>query len=263
MTVAARCRISAPRPWLLDLDALGGTLLAPALAKAIASDLELSWPDRTRLATRIALRLLLRAAGARLPFKAELPLTSTGKPQLAPGEPSFSVSHSGHHALILVAPSGPVGVDLETQRVVDLGPARRALLLAACAVVTQASGRAAGSRAPGVDGGEASLLLAGWTCLEAVAKARGCGIGRVLTEIGITAAGARLHRPEAVAELTRDLLVRSGLEVVTLELPAGLHGGAAAPAGLLPSSLAVEQLDAGHVNRLLVGRRGTRRPAGR
>ena len=239
-----------PRLWLLDLEALGGVLLAPGVAGAVASDSELSSTvratasdqARNRLATRIALRLLLRDAGADIPLKAELPLTPEGKPHLAGGEPAFSVSHSGNRAVIVLSACGPVGVDLETERLVDFGQARRALMLAAADVLL-------GEFAAGV--GDNARLLACWTCLEALAKARGCGIGRILTEIGVTAAGVRTHRPEHVAALTRALLAQSGLEPRPLAMPIGLYAAAAAPAGIVPATFAAEDFDIAQCERLI------------
>lgn len=213
-----------PRVWLIDLDALGDELLVIAAEHEVLSADEAAWQAgdgaaRYRMATRVALRLLLAGAGAKRPFGQALRRTAGGKPELAPGEPAFSVSHAGHYALIVVAPGGAVGGDLETDRAVLITGARRALMLAAGDVLT------AGAVAELDDN---TRLLAGWTCIEAVAKALGSGVGRVLTEIGITAGGARALTPAQIADRTRALVAAARLQIVRLPMPADLHAAVAA-----------------------------------
>lgn len=147
------------------------------------------------LATRVALRLLLeRAVGARwrrVPFaRAE-----HGKPHL-PGAPVvFSLSHVPGLALIGLAVSGAIGVDLERARAVRVRAPRRARI--------EEAGAALNEEQPLPDGEPARFLQA-WVRLEAFAKAQGCGIGRLLTRLGIVGAGATARD---------DLLVRVGAEL--------------------------------------------------
>jgi 4'-phosphopantetheinyl transferase len=164
------------------------------------------------LATRIALRLLLeRAAGARwrrVPFARTL----HGKPHL-PGAPvAFSLSHVAGLALIALKVGGAIGVDLERARAVRVRPVRRARIAEA--------GAALNEEQP-LPGGEAARFLQAWVRLEAFAKAQGCGIGRLLTRLGIVGAGdvardvvlqrveeVRSEAPETVAH---DLRLGEGL----------------------------------------------------
>ena len=154
---------------------------------------------------------------------------------LPPGEPAFNISHTGHHALIVIARAGPVGVDLETTRTIRIAGPRRALLdAAACALANE----------NGVALDENRRLLIGWTAIEAVAKALGSGVGQVLTELGITAAGARTLSADQVADRARRLATSAGLRVLVPAMPAGLHAAIALPASWQLSSVVVRPLEA-------------------
>jgi 4'-phosphopantetheinyl transferase len=170
---------------------------------------------------RIALRLLLESiVGAdmrRTPFV----VGPAGKPQLAraQGALDFSLSHSGGHVLIAIAKPGPVGVDVECLRGVSLADEyRRALITAAEAMVL---GR---SRDVGLS--DAHLLRA-WVRLEALAKARGSGIGVLIRELGLTGARRR-YGAVARSQVAADLLRDAGLRVCDLALSDGLFAAVAA-----------------------------------
>ncbi len=177
--------------WCIDLAAA-----APALRAIEQRTPRLCPADHTRaaafsdadvreewLATHIALRLLIeRAAGPHwrcVPFDR----SERGKPHLGGASLAFSLSHAPSLALIGLAPRGAIGVDVERTRVVRIGEARRARI--------EDAGAALIAR-PLPSEGSARFLQA-WVRLEAYAKADGCGIGRLLTRLGIlgtSAAGA-------------------------------------------------------------------------
>lgn len=120
-----------------------------------------------RIATRIVLE---RAAGPDVRGK-EFDIAAGGRPELGAGFPYFNVSHSGGAALIAVCRSR-VGVDIERRRPLSMSIARRRRVLDA-------------ARLSGSDPHSEADVLRAWVRLEAVAKARGSGIGVILTEAGV------------------------------------------------------------------------------
>ena len=212
---------------LVDLDSLAGTLEAIDQRLGLLSAVECGWamaPDplrsRRRRTARIALRLLLYCAGETGARGQPFTQDGNGKPALAVSAFSFNVSHSGNIALLAVASSGPVGIDVEQPRSVSLGPQRQALIISA------ASATAAEPIGPGE-------FLVAWTRLEAFAKARATGIGTLLTELGITAQGVRTLSSADVAERAAELLRTSGLALQSFGFPYGLVGAICAPARIL------------------------------
>jgi 4'-phosphopantetheinyl transferase len=173
---------------------------------------------------RVALRLLLEdLAGAdvrRIPFAAG----PAGKPRLAEGHGAvdFSLSHSGGHVLIAIADPGPVGVDLERLRKVSMAVERRQALVAAAAALVPGSLRDEGSTDAG--------FLQSWVRLEALAKARGTGLGPLLRDLGLTRT-RREQDAAAAGQAAGRLLREAGLTVCDLELPAGLFAAVAASGG--------------------------------
>lgn len=127
-------------------------------------------------ATHVALRVLLeRAVGAR--WRGAPLIRGVGvRPHLEDVPVAFSLSHVAGLALIAVAPEGDIGVDLERLRRVHVKPPRRGLI--------EAAGAGLNPRQALPDDAEARFLQA-WVRLEAFAKARGSGIGRLLTQLGI------------------------------------------------------------------------------
>jgi 4'-phosphopantetheinyl transferase len=92
----------------------------------------------------------------------------------------FSLSHARGVALIGLTPAGTIGVDVERTREVRIAAERRAAI--------EAAGAALGASLAG-DGN--TRFLHAWVRLEAYAKADGCGIGRLLTQLsnlGVAAA---------------------------------------------------------------------------
>jgi 4'-phosphopantetheinyl transferase len=95
----------------------------------------------------------------------DLALGPRGRPELARGGPSFSVSHSGDFTGLAVAESGPCGLDIEPL----LREVRRGQV--AGRVFSRLEREAL--EAPGDDGG---LFIRIWTRKESVVKAAGAGL---------------------------------------------------------------------------------------
>ena len=229
--------------WLADLELLHGALQRlEADAGLLAAD-EKVWPQsgrletqRHRVLTRIVLRLLLARAGAVGARGQPFAIDQHGKPHLRSGVPAFNVSHSGGFALVAIAMRGPVGVDLETERVVRLGAARRALVVAA--------GNGLGGRIETVNHVASGFgpFLRAWTMLEALAKAEGSGAGHLLTELGITASGVRQYSPADVARKAEGIAAAAGLAVAAVDLPVGFYGAVCATATGIADGVRVQHL---------------------
>lgn len=197
--------------WLVDLQ----TAL-PALLALEADTGLLSEHDRAgvagvvdqdtavrRLAGVIGLRLLMSGLVGRDMASRPFLRSVQGKPRLPDGDCHFNLSHSGYSALIAFS-THPVGVDLESPRVVHFDERRRRLIEAAAVAI--------GDAAPLSGSNDQQRLLQAWTRLEALAKADGCGIGRVLTDIGAVGSQGRgtgefsaLLRSLSAEFITRDL----------------------------------------------------------
>lgn len=188
------------------------------------------------LAAHIALRLVIeRACG---PQWRGVPLSreARGKPHLDRAPIAFSLSHAPGLALIGLAHEGCIGVDVERTRTVRIGAERRARILAA--------GAGAAER-PLPAGGDARFLQA-WVRLEAIAKADGCGIGRLLTRLGILGSGARASVGDSEMRGRAVALLAEGPATCVYDLELGEGRFAAAALGgpatvptprWLPSSL--------------------------
>ena len=213
-------RLQAPELWCVDLSAA-----APALNAIEQRISRLSAEDRARaaqfsaarvredwLATHIALRLLVERSAGPAWRGAAFARAAHGKPQLDGAPIGFSLSHARGVALIGLTPKGSIGVDVERPREVRIAAERRAAI--------EAAGAALGN--PLAGDGNARFLHA-WVRLEAYAKADGCGIGRLLTRLGILgvapadradASGMAARVDEAAggaAEGVRDLQLGDGI----------------------------------------------------
>lgn len=222
-----------PELWCVDLE-----MAAPALAEMEEHTPRLSDWDRENasamtdasaaaqwFATHVALRLLLeRCLGARW-RGVPLQRRPNARPHLADAPVAFSLSHVPDMGLIALVPEGDVGVDLERARGVRVRPPRRGAIEAAGAALN------ADSALPGES--DARFLQA-WVRLEAFAKGQGCGIGRLLTRLGIV--GGREIAPAALLEAVG--AARAGARagaVHDLNLGAGLFAAIAlAPAQAVP-----------------------------
>jgi 4'-phosphopantetheinyl transferase len=167
---------------------------------------------------RTALRLLLEAvAGCDLrqrPFGVDL----AGKPflpdDIAPI--SFSLSHSGHHALIAIC-RDVIGADVEQARRTDFERDRALIISAGQALAGENAFYAGASSANDDD------LLRAWVRLEAVAKARGSGIGALFNDIGLRGPD-KANTPEDLAARAAALMIEESLRLEDLPLPLGLWG---------------------------------------
>ena len=170
------------------------------------------------LATHIALRILIEHAAGAEWRGATFARSERGKPHLDGAPLAFSLSHAPGLALIGLSPCGSIGVDVERTRRVRLVKARRARIEEAGAAL---------QAAPLPDDGEARFLQA-WVRLEAFAKAEGCGIGRLLTRLGIlgTSAAARAEQQSARALIEAMLVSSPSPAVRDLQLGAGVYAAA-------------------------------------
>ena len=217
---------STPEVWLVDVD----RTLAAALALEAASP-RLSAADRERadklgagrerwLALRTILRVLLERHIGSAVRGAAFTIEAGGRPIIPwPTDVQFSLSHTDAHALIAIA-RGPVGVDLEGTREVRFSEARD-LAIRAAAI------GAGGASLPSGDIRDAISTLQAWVRLEAWAKARGSGIGRLLSDLGIW--GPRRVADGLAGNLRRadEVLQQDALTVVDLALSTGLYAALA------------------------------------
>lgn len=210
--------------WLVDLEGSAPALQAlerdtPRLA-AQDRDRALAIADpcerRHRLAAYTALRLLLeRMAGAHVRGRPLL-RGPGGKPRLGE-EVDFSLSHTEGLALIGIARSHAIGVDLERERQVRVSPNRRAAICAA----------GAGLAAAPLPEGDSAAFLQAWSRLEAFAKAQGRGLARTFAELGLRGK-AQPPTPLGDIEAAARRLARTGaLEVSDVNLGSGLFGAIA------------------------------------
>jgi 4'-phosphopantetheinyl transferase len=209
LDVTARAHCSGVEIVFVDLEASGALLEAEEAAtpRLSASDIlrveRLSLdPVRQRLwrSARIATRIVLERAAGGTVRRIDFEIAATGRPLLGEGFPHFNVSHSGEAALIAVSEATPIGVDIEQLRTLAMTEDRRRRIVAAAA--TLADG-------PALDLHRDADVLRAWVRLEAMGKARGTGIGRLLTEQGVIG-GANAVRGSRAA---------SDIHVVDLSVP--------------------------------------------
>ena len=153
------------------------------------------------VATRAALRRLLSAHTGIAPEKLVFTQNAYGKPALENADgPAFNVSHSGHVALIALAPGGAVGVDIERCRPeAELAPLQGLVL------------------SPSEQLDHALPFMERWVVKEAVLKALGLGIADHLRSLSITSS---LGPPDTY-HLEHSLPVSSPLQAWPLPAPSG------------------------------------------
>ncbi len=178
--------------------------------------------EQRRAISHLVLRILLaRHVGlidARKPFR-KGPM---GKPILADGSVRFSLAHSGDRALIGMTSDCEIGVDLEAPREPRFPDHRRQQLIEAGIIVARG--------APLPQQSADHTLLQAWVRLEAMAKATGEGMGRLLTRyriVGTDADQAELtvppaHLAGAEPFLVRDLLLDRGFVAAVAGNPAAM-----------------------------------------
>ena len=173
--------------WFIDLNASRAALddlenqsprLAPSELKKISSSATTALRSERR-AAYIALRILIERfwgpAWRSIPYS----LKGSGKPTLTGLGGGFSLAHVDRFALIGLARSGAIGVDLEPPRQPNVSDTRR-LRIESAAIAAAKGAVLPLERQP--------RFLQAWVRLEAVAKADGRGIGRLLTGLGVIGA---------------------------------------------------------------------------
>lgn len=171
-------------------------------------------------ASRIATRIALERWAGRSVRGAEFEIATGGRPSLGDGLPHFNVSHTASVALIAVCRSLSVGVDIECQRALSMSSERRRRIVTAAADLA----------AIGAINPESDLdVLRAWVRLEAIAKARGSGIGVLLTEEGVIGGSERSAR-----ETEKPSLASAALDVASPYI-------AAIAADTLPSAISIRR----------------------
>ena len=177
--------VSQPTVWRIDL-ALDDERLARCRgmlseAERDRADRFVRIEDRRRfVVSHAALRAILAGALHRDPSDLDFETGPEGKPELADrwrGRLRFNLSHSDELALVGVAPSGRIGVDIETIR--PMGDALRI-----------ARGHFAASEIATLEARSADALteafFACWTRKEAFVKATGLGLSMPLNRFAVS-----------------------------------------------------------------------------
>ncbi len=206
----------------------------PRLSVADEQRAEAIADERTRRlwrTSRIATRIVLERVGGERLRRIVFRIEKGGRPILGNGGPHFSISHCDGAALIAVTADMPVGVDLEeSSRKLKMSSDRRIR-------VVQAAVRLGANMPLSADSD--GDVLAAWVRLEAIAKERGSGIGRLLTEEGVVGGSPSASRRPS----NRGVAVRG--------LDAGRAYIAAIAAQELPDDLTVEPFPAADVDAYL------------
>ena len=160
------------------------------------------------VAARAALRRLLSEHTGIAPEKLVFTQNAYGKPALENADgPAFNVSHSGHVALIALAPGGAVGVDIERCRPeAELAPLQ-GLVLSPSEQLNHARDSSA------------LPFMERWVVKEAVLKALGLGIADHLRSLSISITSS-LGPPNSY-HLEHSLPVSSPLQAWPLPAPSG------------------------------------------
>ncbi len=221
--------------WCIDLAAAGSALddierRTPRLAASDRDRAE-TFSDSgivaERRATYIALRILIERAGG-IRWRGEpLQRGTLGKPHLANAPVAFSYSHAPGIALIGItcgrAHCGPIGVDIERARAVHVRvPRRDGIEIAGAAL---AKGAALPSDAD-------ARFLQAWVRLEALAKLRGTGVGRLLSKLRLM--GGEASTPTEIRARVESALGEEPAAAVhdlqtDLHIGEGLFAAVAAP----------------------------------
>lgn len=176
--------------------------------------------------SRIALRIALeRWAGSDVRQSA-FEIERGGRPKLVQGWPHFSMSHTGDVAFIAISNHSAIGVDIERSRTLNMSEERRMKLISAAAKLISSR---VPKQLPHQEKLDDHSVLQAWVQLEAVAKATGFGIGRVLTELGASGGvGNKEFHAEAYINdrlCVKDIDVGPGYfaATATAALPETLH----------------------------------------
>lgn len=219
--------------WLVDINAAERALWTierktPRLSWRERMDFETAsnWSRaRIRFCAHVALRLVLeRWLGAHAVRGVAFEFDKSGKPYLRGSGLDFSLSYADSMVLIGIRTGGAIGVDLESERDVRMSAPRRAGIVAAANALSTQSLLPHEGKSRGAAGGMTSFLQA-WTRLEAVSKATGMGIGRVLGHFGLI--GPDKARRKADLDAVTDFIDCYSLGVRDLEVFPGLYASVA------------------------------------
>lgn len=221
--------------WLVDLQRASNLLAAIEARSGVLSADDIRRADtmadaalrNERRAAYIALRLLLERRLGEHVRGAAIERTPAGKPSLAGAEIAFSLAHTDGFALVGLGDHGPLGVDIEVARRLAIAEPRRDLMRAAARGLAGAELPAGLAPEP--------MLLAAWVRIEAVAKARGDGVARLLTALGLIGAD-RADAPSAAEVELRAGGIVQALGVTVTDI-AGVTAAVAAPIGVPVSAL--------------------------
>ncbi|MGI9520180.1 MAG: 4'-phosphopantetheinyl transferase family protein [Hyphomicrobiaceae bacterium] len=199
--------------------------------------------DPMRRATRVALRTILSVTRGESWGSERFATTSDGRPFIDRAmAPVFSVSHTLTAGLVAVADDGPLGVDIERMRATKLGQSRIQSIIRAATHHGIWDGASSTSESSCLElevEGEVEadrMFLVVWTRLEAIAKARGGGIGALLEDIGARPGAEHLiHVGPRVRPLNS--VLPSGCSMRPLALPSGHVGAVVARMGPSPPPL--------------------------
>jgi phosphopantetheinyl transferase len=227
--------------WCVDTHEAGPALRAIDRGVPLLSDAErrraAEFADRAQadewLASHIALRVVLERVLGKAARGVAFARTAHGKPVLVDAPVAFSLAHIPGLALIALCGSGTVGVDLERARTVRVREPRRSR--------SEAAGAVLNSSEPLPEARDARFLQT-WVRLEAFAKAEGCGVGRLLTRLGIS--GDRSGGDEDFRARIDGVLAETNIVAVRdVALGDGLFAGVASGAAV--AELEVFKLPAG------------------
>ena len=164
--------------WWVDTSTAGATLDQFAQATDLLTAQDIDGRSNESRWARVVLRFALSRYGDKELAFCPIEAAAAGQPFLLNRNgPTFSISHSADHIAVALATDGPIGIDIECNRPIKMST-KRQLQIAAQA---RAHGLDVSINAGATDTGIEFLTL--WTKLEALAKARGDGIGAVLTEL--------------------------------------------------------------------------------
>ncbi len=219
--------------WFVDLAASAAALDASEAkcARLSANELQRIAASVTpaagfqRRAAYIALRVLIERMWGPSWRAVPYSLTGSGKPILPGISGGFSLAHVDRFALIGLSRTSLIGVDLEPDRRPTVSDERRVR-------IEHAALELAGG-IPLPDARQKRFLQA-WVRLEAIAKADGRGIGRLLTGLGIIGNAAMNAR-----ELNQDYAraINSSFGVHDVAVPEGCVAAAALDCGIMPPAV--------------------------
>ena len=230
--------------WLVDLVSCAVGLeqveaATPRLSEACRCQLDamaVADARRDRRLTHIALRVALeRTLGADVRGVA-FARSASGEPSLPDRATNFSIAHTHGLALIAISGAGPIGIDVEKVRTVRMPALRRA------PIEVEAIRLADGAALGGHDAD--TRFLRAWVRIEAVAKARGTGVGPLLETVRPRSAASGASAPDAVAPESGAAIMAHDLATAPGTFAAVAFAGARPPPPLVVFPAGAEAIEA-------------------